>query len=69
MREYSTNTIPDPVKFKENINVSNDDIQNRYDQISSLRQKEYEQANISSSANTSNFTNTNNIHAQQQRKD
>ena len=67
MREYSTNTIPDPVKFKENINVSNDDIQNRYDQISSLRQKEYEQANISSSANTSNFTNTNNIHAQQQR--
>ena len=68
MREYSSNNIPNPVKFKENINISNEDIQNRYNEINSIRQKEYEQANLSSSVNTNNINNnTNNIHAQQQR--
>tara|TARA_B100000575_G_scaffold291788_1_gene298504 strand:- start:2432 stop:4558 length:2127 start_codon:yes stop_codon:yes gene_type:complete len=56
MREIgSGENIPKPIQFKENINVSNDDIANRYNELNNSRQAEYELASKTATSNPDNL--------------
>ncbi len=58
-REQQPRTLPPPINFKENINETNKDIQNKYSELNSKRESEYESLqNSSSNSNTdNNFSN------------
>ena len=58
-REQQPRTMPPPINFKENINETNKDIQNKYTELNNKREAEYESLqNSSSNSNTdNNFSN------------
>ena len=46
--------MPAPINFKDNLNASNNDIKNKYSELSSQRQSDYESIAKSSSHNQQN---------------
>ena len=53
-RDNQPKTMPAPINFKDNLNASNNDIKNKYSELSSQRQSDYESIAKSSSLNQQN---------------